>query len=80
MIGVTITRITIDEVMPDPITDKMPSGCLETEVIVEIELKIIIMIIQEVEVEKDTITDPYSQDKAQYLMEEMNLGLGPTLE
>ena len=45
VIGVTITRITIDEVMPDPITDKMPNGCLETEVIVEIELKIIIMTI-----------------------------------
>ena len=25
VIGVTITRITIDEVMPDPITDKMPN-------------------------------------------------------
>ena len=45
VIGVTITRITIDKVMPDPITDKMPNGCLETEVIVEIELKIIIMTI-----------------------------------
>ena len=46
VIGVTITRITIDKVMPDPITDKMPNGCLETEVIVEIELQIIIMTIQ----------------------------------
>ena len=45
MTGVTITKITIDEVMPDLITDKMPNGCLETEVIVEIELKIIIMTI-----------------------------------
>ena len=31
--------------MPDPITDKMPNGRLQTEVIVEIELKIIIMTI-----------------------------------
>ena len=45
VIGVTITRITIDKVMSDPITDKMPNRCLETEVIVEIELKIIIMTI-----------------------------------
>ena len=57
VIGVTITRIKIDEVMSDPITDKMPNGCLETEVIVEIELKFIIMTIQEVEVETDMITD-----------------------
>ena len=40
VIGVTITRIIIDEVMLDPITDKMPNGHLETEVKVEIELKI----------------------------------------
>ena len=45
VIGVTITRITIDEVMPDPITDRMTNGHLETEVIVEIELKIIILTI-----------------------------------
>ena len=66
--------------MPDPITDKMPNGHLETEVIVEIELKIIIMTIQEVEVETDMKTDLYNQDKAHYLMEEMNLGLDLTLE
>ena len=53
VIGVTIIRITIDKVISDPITDKIPNGCLETEVIVEIELKIIIMTIQEVEVEID---------------------------
>ena len=80
VIGVTITRITIDKVIPDPITDKMPNGHLETEVIVEIELRIIIMSIREVEVETDMITEPYNQDKAHYLMEEMNLGLDPTLE
>ena len=45
VIGVTITRLTIDEVILDQITDKMPNGCLETEVKVEIELKIIIMTI-----------------------------------
>ena len=36
VIGVTIIRITTDGVMSDPITDKMPNGCLETEAIVEI--------------------------------------------
>ena len=40
VIGVTITRITIDEVILDQITDKMPNGHLETEVKVEIELVI----------------------------------------
>ena len=80
VIGVTITRITIDKVIPDPITDKMSNGCLETEVIVQIDLRIIIMTIQEVEVETDMITDPYNQVKACYLMEEMNLGLDLTLQ
>ena len=80
VIGVTITRITIDKVMPDPITDKMPNGHLETEVIVEIELKIIIKTIWEVEVDTNMITDLYNQGKAHYLMEEMNLGLDLTLE
>ena len=41
--------ITIDEVTQDWITDKMPNGLLGTEVIVGIEMKITIMIIQEVE-------------------------------
>ena len=45
VIGVTIIRITTDEVMSDPITHKMPNRPLETEVIVEIELKIIILTI-----------------------------------
>ena len=58
----------------------MPNGYLETEVIVEIELKIIIMTIQEVEVETDMITGPYNQGKAHYFTEEMNLGLDLTLE
>ena len=80
VIGVTIIRITIDMVKSDPIADKMPNGPLETEVIVEIDLKIIIMTIQEVDIETDMITDPYSQDKTHYLMEETNLGLDITLE
>ena len=80
VIGVTIIRITTDEVMSDPITDKMPNGHLETEVIVEIELNIIIMTIQEVDIETDMITGPYNQGKAHYLMEEINLGLDLTLE
>ena len=58
--GVTITRLTIDEVILDQITDKMPNGHLETEVKVEIELEITIMNIQEVEVEIDMITGPLS--------------------
>ena len=80
MIGVTVIEITIDEVMSGPITDKMPNGHLETEVIVEIELQIIIMTIQEVEVETYMITGLYNQDKVYYLMEETNLGLDLTLE
>ena len=75
VIGVTTTRLTIDEVILDKITDKMPNGHLETEVKVEIELEITIMNIQEVEVEIDMITGPFSQDKAHGLMEEMHLGL-----
>ena len=79
VIGVTITRLTIDEVILDQITDKMPNGHLETEVKVEIELEITILNVQEVEVEIDMITGPFSQDKAHYLMEETNLGLDLTL-
>ena len=52
---------------------------LETEVKVEIELEIAIMTIQEVEIETEIMIDPFSQDKAHYLMEEMNLGPDPTL-
>ena len=66
--------------MSDPIRDKMPNGHLETEAIVEIELKSMIMTIQEVEVETDMITSPYNKGKAHYLTEEMNLGLDLTLE
>ena len=66
--------------MPGPITDKMPNVCLETEVTVEVELKIIIMTIREVEVETDMITESYNQDKAHLLTEEMHLGLDLTLE
>ena len=38
VIGVTITRLTIDKIILDQITGKMPNGHLETEVKVEIEL------------------------------------------
>ena len=79
VIGVTITRLTIDEVILDQLTDKMPNGHSETDVKVEIELVITRMSIQEVEVEIDIITGPFSQDRAHYLMEEMNLGLDLTL-
>ena len=38
-----------------------------------------IMNVQEVGVEIEMITSPFSQDKAHYLMEEMNVGLDLTL-
>ena len=76
--GVTITTLTIDEGILDQIMDKMLNGHLEKEVKVEIELEITIMTIQEVEVEIEIMIGPFSQDKAHYLMEEMNLGPDPT--
>ena len=69
MIGVTITRITIDEVILDQIMGKMLMGHLETEVKVEIVLEITIMTIREVEVGTEIMTDLFKQDKVQYLME-----------
>ena len=58
----------------------MLNAHLETEVKVEIELEITIMTMQEVEVGTKIMTGPFSKDKVQYLIEEMNLGPGPTLE
>ena len=72
VIGVTITRLTIGEVILDQIMDKMLSGHLGTEVKIGIELEIIIMTIQEVEVGIDIMKGPFS------LMKEMNLDSGPT--
>ena len=40
VIGVIIIKITIDEVIRDQITDKMPNGLLETEFKVGIEMKL----------------------------------------
>ena len=62
VIGVIIIRITIDEVIRDRITDKMHNGLLGTEVIVGIEMKITIMIMQEVGVDIDMIIDPFSRE------------------
>ena len=45
VIGVTITRLTIDEVMLDQIMDKTFNGHLDTEVKVEIEMEITTMTI-----------------------------------
>ena len=42
---------------------KMPNGLLETEVKVGIEMKITIMIIQEVGVEIDMIIDPSTEKR-----------------
>ena len=64
MIGVTITRLTIDKVIIDQIMDKTLNRCLETEVKVKIELEITIMTIQEVEVEKEIMIGLFHQDKA----------------
>ena len=61
-------------------TDKMHNAHLQTEVKVEIELEITTMTIQEVKVGIEIMTGPFSQDKVHSLMEEMNLGPGPTLE
>ena len=58
----------------------MLNAHLETEVKVEIELEVTIITIQEVEVGIEIMTGPFSQDKVQYPMEEVNLGLCPTLE
>ena len=71
VIGVIIIRITIDEVIRDQITDKMPNRLLGTEVKVGIEMKIITMTILEVGVEIETIAD-LSQG------EEKSLGSNPT--
>ena len=79
MIGAAITRLTIDEVIIDQITDKMLNGHLETEVKVEIELEVTIMTIQDVEVETEIMIGPFNPDKAHYLMGEMDLGPDPTL-
>ena len=59
--------------------DKTLNGHLETEVKVEIEVEITTMTIQEVEVEIEITIDQFSQDKAHYLMGEMDLGPDPTL-
>ena len=77
VIGGTITRLIIDNVMLDQIIDKMLHRHLETEVKIEIELEITIITIQEAEVEIEIITGPISQDRALYLVEEMNLGPDP---
>ena len=52
----TITRLAIDEVILDQITDKMLNAYLEIEVKVEIELEITTMTIQEVEVGIEIMT------------------------
>ena len=63
MIGVIIIRITIDEVIQDQITDKMPNRHLGTEVKVGIEMKIIIMTILDVGVEIETIADLFQGEE-----------------
>ena len=79
VIGVTITRLTIDEVILDQITDKMFKEHLETKVKVEIELEITMTTIQEVEVGIEITTGPVIPDKVHCCMEEMSLDPDPTL-
>ena len=50
VIGVVITHIITDKVIREHTADKTHSGHLETEVIVEVEMKIMVMNILEVEV------------------------------
>ena len=57
VMGVVITHIITDEVIRDNTTDKTHSGHLKTEVIVEVEMKIMVMNILEVEVEIETKGD-----------------------
>ena len=71
MIGVIIIKITIDKVIQDQITDKMPNILLGIEVKVGIEMKIIMMTILEVGVDIAAIAD-LSQG------EEKSLGPNPT--
>ena len=70
-----IIRITIDEVIRDQITDKMPNGLLEIEVKVGIEMKII-MTTLEVGVEIETTVDP-SQGEEKILGPDLIPGLVP---
>ena len=60
--------------------DKTLNRHLEKEVKVEIELEIMTMTIREVEAEIEIMIGQFSQDKAHYLMEEMDLGPDPTPE
>ena len=79
VIGATITRLTIDQIIIDQIRDKILSGHLEIEVRVQIELEITIMTIQEVEVGIEIMIDQSNPDKAHYLMGETDLGPDPTV-
>ena len=78
MLGVIIIRITIDKVIQDQITDKMPNGLLETEVKVGIEMKITIMSILEVGIEIEVIVGP-SQGEEKNLGPDLTPGLVPIM-
>ena len=62
VIGVVITHIITDDVIRDHPTDKTHSGHLKTEVIVEVEMKIMVMNVLEAEVEIETKGDEKNQD------------------
>ena len=57
-----ITHIIIDEVIRDHTTDKTHSGHLKTEFIVEVEMKIMVTNVLEVEVEIETKGDEKNPD------------------
>ena len=62
VIGVVITHIITDEVIRDHPTDKIHNEHLETEVIVEAEMKTMVMNILEVEVEIEIKGDEKNPD------------------
>ena len=62
VIGVVITHIITDEVIQDHTIDKIHNGHLETEVIVEVEMKTMVMNVLEVEVEIETKRDEKNPD------------------
>ena len=59
VIGVVITQITIDEVIRDQTTDKIPNGLLGIEVKVGIEMRVMML---EVEVETEIIEEERNPD------------------
>ena len=80
LIGVTITRLTIDEVTLDKITDKVVNEHLETEVKVRNRARNYNNeYMRGRSRDMEIMIGPFSQEIVCYLMVEMNLGPDPTL-